>query len=88
VGLRLLEKDLEKKKQSGDSFEWELTIIRRILDWVLDKRYSLAEAFKIIDSDFDGTLSQRDIENFLEGHFQVNLQTHSLRVERLFKILD
>jgi hypothetical protein len=44
-------------KDSDDKFEWEQSIIRQILDWILDKRLSLVDAFKIIDVNFDGVSS-------------------------------
>jgi hypothetical protein len=52
VALRLYEKDVKL----DDKFEWEQSIIRLILDWILDKRLSLADAFKIMDVNFDGVI--------------------------------
>jgi hypothetical protein len=52
VALRLYEKDVKL----DDKFEWEQSIIRLILDWILDKRLSLSDAFKIMDVNFDGVI--------------------------------
>ena len=52
IALRLYEKDVKL----DDKFEWEQSVIRLILDWILDKRLSLSDAFKIIDVNFDGVI--------------------------------
>ncbi len=52
IALRLYEKDVKL----DDKFEWEQSVIRLILDWILDKRLSLADAFKIMDVNFDGVI--------------------------------
>jgi Ca2+-binding EF-hand superfamily protein len=61
VGLRLYDKDVPVE----DSFDWEQSLVRDILDWILDKRLSLGEAFKLMDIDFDGVLSPADLNTFL-----------------------
>ena len=50
-----MEKD--SKKIVSDSFDWEQLMIKRILDWIIDQRLSLSEAFKVIDIDFDGVIN-------------------------------
>jgi len=71
-----------------DSFDWEQSMIRSILDWILDQRLSLGEAFKLMDTDFDGVLTLRDLSAFLRDTFNVNLTTYRVKLERLFRILD
>lgn len=44
-----------------------------MLDWMLDKHLSLSDAFKLLDSDFDGTISLRDFQIFLESIMKVDL---------------
>ena len=63
-------------------------MIRQILDWVLDKRLSLADAFKIIDVNFDGVVSLEDLKMFLHDTFGIDVNRERLGVERLFKIMD
>jgi hypothetical protein len=63
-------------------------VIRQILDWVLDKRLSLADAFKIIDVNFDGVVSLEDLKMFLHDTFGIDVNRERLGVERLFKIMD
>ena len=36
-----------------------------MLEWMLEKRLSLSEAFKLIDKDFDGVLSLEDLKTYL-----------------------
>ena len=57
VALRLYEKDVKP----DDKFEWEQGVIRQILDWIFDKRLSLADAFKIMDVNFDGVIQLSDL---------------------------
>jgi hypothetical protein len=63
VGLRIMLKN--DRKKIPDSFDWEQNLIKKLLDWIVDHRLSLSEAFKLIDSDFDGTLSPQDLNGFL-----------------------
>jgi hypothetical protein len=84
VGLRLL----ERGEAEGDTFAWEQGMIRRVLEWVLTNRYSLGEAFKLLDWDFDGVLTLPDLAKFLQETFAVDSDTHRLKVHRLFRVLD
>lgn len=63
-------------------------MIRAILDWILDKRLSLAEAFKIMDVNFDGVLKIDDLNKFLESTLAVDIHKHRMNIDRLFKIMD
>jgi Ca2+-binding EF-hand superfamily protein len=84
VGLRLYDKDVPVE----DSFDWEQSLVRDILDWILDKRLSLAEAFKLMDIDFDGVLSPADLNTFLQNTFKIDIHRYRLKLDCLFKILD
>lgn len=86
VGLRLL--DMERHG-AEDSFDWEQSMIRRILDWILNQRLSLGEAFKLLDTDFDGVLTIRDLAAFLRDTLNLDTtNTYRVKLERLFRILD
>lgn len=63
-------------------------MLRVVLDWVIDQRMSLGEAFKMIDLDMDGVIGLKDLQLFLEDKFKVDLKVYRLKTERLFKVLD
>jgi hypothetical protein len=84
VDLRLI--DLERAVE--DSFDWEQGMIRRILDWILNQRLSLAEAFKLMDANFDGVMTLSDLTSFLRDTFGVDTNSFRVKLERLFRILD
>jgi Ca2+-binding EF-hand superfamily protein len=84
VGLRLYDKDIPL----DDTFEWEQSAIRMILDWIIDKRLSLSEAFKLMDINFDGVVLLSDLQSFLQKTFNIDLNRYRLKIERVFKILD
>jgi Ca2+-binding EF-hand superfamily protein len=63
-------------------------MIRRIFEWILDQRLSLAEAFKLMDADYDGVLTLSDLGKFLAKNFGVDPHSHRIKLERLFRILD
>ncbi len=72
-----------------DSFDWEQSIIKQISDWIKDKNYTVSEAFKILDQDFDGQISLQDLRIFLSQVLKVkDSEIISTKLERLFKILD
>lgn len=59
VDLRILAKD--ERAKANDSFEWVQNVIRDMLDWIIEARVSLSEAFKMMDSDFDGAINMKDL---------------------------
>lgn len=51
--------------------------------------YTDEEAFRIVDSDFDGFISLDDLKRFLIKVFKIHEETIELtKLERLFKLLD
>jgi Ca2+-binding EF-hand superfamily protein len=36
-----------------------------MLQWITKKNYSLSEAFKVIDNDFDGSIGLKDLQVFI-----------------------
>lgn len=72
-----------------DSFDWELTILQKIRNWFNLQTISLDEAFKIVDSDFDGIISKKDLAHFLEETLHISPeQVSPIRLDRLHKLLD
>ena len=63
-------------------------MIRSIFDWIIDKRLSFSEAFKLMDVNFDGVVSPSDLQAFLERTFNLDVSRHRLKVDRVFKIMD
>ena len=85
VGLRLIG---NAKDVVEDTFDWEQAMIRTVLEWILTNRFSLSEAFKLMDRDFDGVLTLSDLSKFLQETFEVDPETHRLKLQRLFRVLD
>ena len=83
VGLRLI-----GNAKVEDTFDWEQSMIRTVLEWILTNRLSLSEAFKLMDRDFDGVLTLSDLSKFLQETLGVDPETHKLKVQRLFRVLD
>lgn len=54
----------------------------------MDHRLSLSEAFKLIDSDFDGALSPQDLNGFLQNSLKVDVNLYQSNLQRLFKLFD
>jgi Ca2+-binding EF-hand superfamily protein len=63
-------------------------ILKKLLDWILEKKFTLSEAFTMIDSDFDGTISLKDLSDFLENTLKVDISIYNNKVERLFRFFD
>lgn len=82
IGLRMLNNEV----QTEDSFDWEQNIIKAVLDWILDKRLSLSEAFKLMDVNFDGVITLQDLQQFLVETLQV--EVNRIKTERLFRVMD
>ena len=83
VGLRLI-----GNAKVEDTFDWEQSMIRTVLEWILTNRLSLSEAFKLMDRDFDGVLTLSDLSKFLQETFGVDPETQKLKLQRLFRVLD
>lgn len=84
IGLRMLNNEVVTE----DSFDWEQGIIKSVLDWILDKRLSLSEAFKLIDFNFDGVISIQDLQSFLRESLQVEVDKYRIKVEGLYRVMD
>jgi len=48
-----------------DNFNWEEQMISKIKQWVLTKGFTIEEAFKCFDQDFDGIVSKDDLKRSL-----------------------
>ena len=62
-------------------------MIKQICDWISNKNYSLSEAFKAIDQDFDGHISISDLHHFLVTNLNAK-EIVNTKLERLHKIMD
>ena len=48
-----------------DNFNWDEQMISKIKQWVLTKGFTIEEAFKCFDQDFDGIVSKDDLKRSL-----------------------
>lgn len=72
-----------------DSFDWPLEVLQNMKNYFLLRKISEDDAFRMVDYDFDGTISRKDLGEFL--HKVLKYQKHELiesRIERTFKLLD
>jgi len=73
----------------ADSFNWEQQQLKSILGWIQEKNFSLSQAFKVIDHDFDRSISVEDLRKFLVEKLKVDLsEIQNFKLERLHKIMD
>lgn len=57
--------------------------------WFKKENLSAQEAFKLVDSDFDGNINHEDLKKFLKNILHVPEQEITqIRLERLYKLLD
>jgi Ca2+-binding EF-hand superfamily protein len=60
-----------------------------MMDWLERENLTVSEAFKIIDSDFDGLIGRKDLILFCKN--VLKMKRHDLsstKITRLFKLLD
>lgn len=88
--LMVIKKPLNSKKVIiNDSFDWQSSIISKLHSYFSSEKLSPADAFRIVDSDFDGFISKSDLKNFLLTALNVRAEeTNSSNIDRLFKLLD
>ncbi len=48
-----------------DNFNWEEQMISKIKQWLLTKGFTIEEAFKCFDQDFDGIVNKDDLKRSL-----------------------
>ncbi len=61
---------IEQPKVS-DNFDWEASTIARIREWMLAKKCTVEEAFRLFDADVDGFVSRADLETSLVRHLDI-----------------
>jgi len=72
-----------------DSFDWQVEILNMIKDYAAEKGLSADDTFRIMDSDFDGFVSQADLLRFLREVLNLTQEEATEpRIARLFKLLD
>jgi Ca2+-binding EF-hand superfamily protein len=64
-------------------------MIQKIRRWIADKRYTVEEAFKCFDKDFDGYISKTDLKQSLITLIEVPAaEIHATKVDRLYRLMD
>ena len=88
--LMVIKKPLNSKKVIiNDSFDWQSSIISKLHLYFNSEKLSPADAFRIVDSDFDGFISKSDLKKFLISVLNVRTEeANSSNIDRLFKLLD
>jgi Ca2+-binding EF-hand superfamily protein len=72
-----------------DNFDWENSMIQKIRGWIADKRYTVEEAFKCFDKDFDGYISKVDLKQSLTTLIEVPAaEIHATKLDRLYRLMD
>ena len=56
---------MEKSKNYQDNWDFQEQTIDKIIRWYQNNKLSPDEAFRLIDQDFDGIISKRDLRDFL-----------------------
>lgn len=72
-----------------EKFDWVTACIQSIRDWFGKSGLLPTDAFKVVDRDFDGYITDRDLVAFLSDTLKYQLKelTH-VRIQKLFKVLD
>ncbi len=88
--LMIIKKPLNSKKVIiNDSFDWQSSILSKLRSYFKSEKCSSADAFRIVDSDFDGFISKADLKKFLIVELNERSEdVNSSNIDRLFKLLD
>lgn len=72
-----------------EKFDWVKVCIQSIRDWFGRSGLLPADAFKVVDRDFDGYITEKDLNTFLVDtlKYQQKELTH-VRIQKLFKMMD
>lgn len=89
--LKAMNKSSVSKEQpiTEDNFNWEMDIIVRIRDWFAQQRFTVEDAFRTLDKNFQGQIFEKDIRTFLIE--QIKLKEEDItdgKINRLFKLMD
>jgi Ca2+-binding EF-hand superfamily protein len=63
-------------------------VLERIRRWARSERLKPEDAFRVLDRDFDGAISKRDLEGFVREVLKSDKDVTQSRINRLFKLLD
>jgi Ca2+-binding EF-hand superfamily protein len=64
-------------------------MISKIRSWIATKRYTVEEAFKCFDKDFDGYISKNDLKQSLITLLEVpSAEIHTTKLDRLYRLMD
>ncbi len=64
-------------------------MIQQIAGWIKEKNYTVSEAFRAIDQDFDGNISREDLRGFMIEALKYEAsEIAETKMSRLHKIMD
>jgi len=89
--ISLLKRSIVKAviELTEDNFDWQEDVLKSIKRYTREKNLSPEDAFRIIDIDFDGNISKKDLTAFLRDILKIPVeQITTSRVARLFKLMD
>lgn len=81
--------DPQKLGPTKDNWNWQNQTLKRIVEWMERENLQISDAFKIIDTDFDGIISKNDISLFCQRVLLMKKhELTTMKLARLFKLLD
>lgn len=77
------------KKTNEEKFDWVENCLAKIKDWFSKSNLLPAEAFKVVDRDFDSYIGSKDLIEFLQNtiKYQPREINHG-RIQKLLKVID
>ena len=81
--------ETNKKNSAEENFTWVDSCINRMREWFNKAGLLPADAFKVVDRDFDSYLNNKDLTGFLEETLKYNpKEINHERVQKLLKVMD
>lgn len=80
---------LEEPRKLFDNFDWEVAAMDKMREWRAENKLDLRQAFRIMDTDFDGFIGLHDLKQFLITILRYQAEeVDDIKLERLFKLMD
>lgn len=72
-----------------DNFDWQENILSQLALLIKEKGFNCGELFRLIDTDFNETISVAELKNFLQKEMHVKkAELTNSQLERLYKLMD
>lgn len=81
--------EINKNKVAGEKFDWVEECLERVRAWWKKSGLMPADAFKVVDRDFDSYINGTDLTTFLVENlkYQPKEINHN-RIQKLLKLMD